>query len=329
LRQAAKAAVLEAVPLAQHALRLAASESSANLAMADLLRLQGKSSRDVRRYLDAARRVEPEAVELALIEGLLLVRDGKLSEARQLFGKADSGTRRLEQTGDVRLRFRSAMAAFADGKAVDARAAADAVIAAQPEHEAAKALLQRLEHAVTDTDPLPPEEDAHAGSGAGPISGADSYEKLVQKANQMAVNRGCAKAIDLFQAALDKTPNGIDALIGLGYCHIETKQFSSANSRFRTVLALQSKNERALWGIAQLYQEQGLKTKAIEAYRGYLEVFPGSGPAKRQLDRLGASVDEPAGSGESSGSSGGSASGSGPEAPDLPTPAPAPTPTNP
>ena len=33
---------------------------------------------------------------------------------------------------------------------------------------------------------------------------------------------------------------------------------------------LQARNERALWGIAQLYQEQDNKPRAIEAYRDYV-----------------------------------------------------------
>lgn len=295
LRKESKALVLEAVPPAQRAYKQAASSASSNLAMADLLRLQGKPAKDVRRYLDAARAAKAPAQDLALIEGLLLARDGKLAEARKLLTETDSGAASLEQSGDVRLRFRVAAVAAADGKPVDARGALDAVLAAQPEHEGARALQERLERTVADTDPLPPEENTGSGSQAtddGPSAGSgDSYDKLVQRADKLAENRGCAKAVPLYESALDKVPNGVDALIGLGFCHVELKQFSSAISKFRTVLSLQPRNERALWGIAQLYQEQDNKPRAIEAYREYLEKYPDSAPAKRQLERLGAPVD--------------------------------------
>ena len=358
LRQKSKDAILEAVPLAARAIKASASDVSSNLAMADLLRLQGKPAKDLRRYLDVVRAAAPKSQDLALLDGLLLVKEGKLAEARQLWSKADAGEARLEQSGDVRLRFRTAVAALADGKAVDARAAVDAVMAAQPDHEGAKVLLARLDQSVADTDPLPPEEgnekpeggntgggnsgggNSGGGNSGGGASPADSYDKLVKKADDLA-EKSCTKAIPVYQMALDKTPNGISALIGLGFCHIDTKQFSSANSRFRTVLALQSKNERALWGIAQAYQEQGIKAKAVEAYRSYLEVFPNSAPAKRQIEQLGGN-DAPSGGNGGGGNGGGGNGGGGTTTPDsgggggttTPTttpdsPAPTPAPSEP
>jgi predicted Zn finger-like uncharacterized protein len=340
LRQKSKEAVLAAMPLAQRALKAAPTDASANLAMADLLRLQGKSARDLKRYLDAARAASPGAPDLAILDGLLLIKEGKLGDARALWTKADAGEAKLEQSGDVRLRFRSAVAALADGKAVDARAAVETVMAAQPEHEGAKVLLARLDQSVANTDPLPPEEgkdpqegsggsgsagsSGSSGSSGSGISASDSFEKLVKKADELA-EKSCTKAIPVYQAALDKNPTGIPALVGLGYCHIDTKQFSSANSRFRTVLALSSKNERALWGIAQAYQEQGLKAQAVEAYRNYLEVFPGSDPARRQIDRLGGGSDAPSGGGNNNGEPKPSGGGDTPTTTPSPeTPAPTP-----
>ncbi len=328
LRQKSKDEVMAAMPLVQRAIKAAPTDVSANLAMADLLRLQGKGARDLKRYLDAARAAAPGSVDLAILDGLLLIKEGKLGEARVLWAKADTGEAKLEQSGDVRLRFRIALAALADGKAVEARAAVDSVLAAQLEHEGAKMLLTRLEQAVSETDPLPPEENTagnppeetgSSGSSGSGISSSDSAEKLVKKADELA-EKSCTKAIPVYQAALDKNPTFVPALVGLGYCHIDTKQFSSANSRFRTVLALSSKNERALWGIAQAYQEQGLKAQAVDAYRVYLETFPNSEPAKRQIDRLGGGGDGD--------SPGGGGSGGGGETPTTtPPPAPAPAPT--
>ena len=245
LRKKSKETVLEALPLAQRAFKAAPTSASANLAMADLLRLQGKSPRELRRYLDVVAKAQPGSADLAILEGLLLVKEGKLADARALWTKADAGEAKLEQSGDVRLRFRSAV---------------DTVIAAQPEHEAAKALLGRLDQAVASDDPLPPEEPGNgAGSGSSGgssggtgISAGDSYEKLVKKGDELA-EKNSRKAIPVYQAALDKQPTGVAALIGMGFCHIEIQEYASANSRFRTVLALQSKNERALWGIAQAY----------------------------------------------------------------------------
>lgn len=298
LRQGAKALVLEAVPLAQRAHKAAPAEATANLAMAELLRMQGKPAREVRRYLDTAKAGKAAPIELAVIDALLLIRDGKLAEARKLLTSADTGAAALEQSGDVRLRLRAAVAALADGKPTEARGAVDAVLAAQPEHEVAKALLDRLERTVADTDPLPPEEVSD-GSGSGGEresgTGGETFEKLVERANKLAADGACRKAIPIYDSALEKVPNGVNALVGLGFCYIETKQFSSAHSKFRTALSVHPRHERAMWGQAQLYQEQDNRPRAIEAYREYLEAFPGSAAAKRQLERLGASTDDGSG----------------------------------
>lgn len=322
LRQGAKTLVLEAVPLVQRAHKAAPTEPTTSLAMAELLRMQGKPAREVRRYLDTAKASKASPVELAAIESLLLIRDGKLADARKLLATVDTGDAALEQTGDVRLRLRAAAAALADGKPTEARAAVDAVLAAQPEHEVAKALLDRLERTVTDTDPLPPEEPGDgSGSSSGSAStgstgtstGSDSFEKLVERANKLAADGACRKAIPIYDAALEKVPNGVNALVGLGFCYIETKQFASAHSKFRTALSVHPRHERAMWGQAQLYQEQDNRPRAIEAYREYLEAFPNSAAAKRQLERLGASTDD------------GSAA-TPPPAPEPKDPAPAPEP---
>jgi tetratricopeptide (TPR) repeat protein len=93
-----------------------------------------------------------------------------------------------------------------------------------------------------------------------------------------------------YQKALELKPNGVGALAGRGYCYIDAKQFSSAFSSFRAALAVSPKYEPALWGMAEAYQQQGLKDKAIEAYMKYLEVYPSSAKAKKQIERLGGTV---------------------------------------
>jgi tetratricopeptide (TPR) repeat protein len=91
--------------------------------------------------------------------------------------------------------------------------------------------------------------------------------------------------------------------------------------------------EPALRGIAETYQQQGRKEQAIEAYRRYLEVYPDSVAAKKQLERLGADTQAappaPSGSGAPPGSPPASAPASAPApapapaAPPAPPPAPA------
>jgi predicted Zn finger-like uncharacterized protein len=349
LRRDARQLVLDAAPLAQRVLKAKVPEPAANLAMAEVLRLQGKSAKEVHRYLDAAKPRDASDHDAALAAALLLARDGKLAEATSALTALDQGAGRLETSGDVRVRLRLALLGFAGGKG-DAKQLVDQVLAAQPDHATARALAGRLHTQVATTDPLPPEAvDAGAapptaGSGAGsagsagPIHGVtpsgnggnggnggeDSYDVMLGRADKYAeVN--CEKAKELYQKALDLKPNGVEALTGMGFCHIDAKQYASAFSKFRAALAISPRNERALWGVAEAYQHMGRRDNAAEAYQRYLEVYPDSAAAKKQLDMLGGGANgggPPAGSGAPTGGSG--QSGGGPTT--TPTPDPAPTP---
>ena len=347
LRKEAKQLVLDAATAAQRALRAAGDDPGANIAMAEVLRLQGKPARDIKRYLDTARaRADKDwARELALADALVPARDGKLDDARAAFAAIDQGDGKLESSGDVRARFHLALALAAQTKAAEAKPLVETILAAQPEHAGARALAARLDTMVARTDPLPPETSADGsgsarsvapprdpgtstrrpgpGPGAGPgpaagtapeSGGGDSYDRLLARANAIA-DTSCAKAMELYTRALEQKPNGVEALAGEGYCHIDAKQFASAFSKFRAALAVSPKYEPALRGIAEAYQQQGRKEQAIEAYKAYLEVYPGNAAVKKQLDRLGGDTAAPPPAG----------TGSAAPPPSETPPAPAPT----
>ena len=314
LRKDAKQLVLDAATAAQRALKAAADDAGANLAMAEVLRLQGKPAHDGQRYLDAARAKNDKdwARDLALADALALQRDGKLDDAKAAFAAIDQGDGKLEASGDVRARLHEALVLAAQGKAGDAKPLVDAILAAQPEHAAARALGQKLETQVATGDAMPPEEGKPpappvkeptptrepAGKPARPEpvrepsgggGGGGSYDALLTSANKIA-DTNCGKAMELYQKALEQKPNGVEALTGMGFCYIDAKQFSSAHSKFRTALMVSPKYEPALRGIAEGYLQQGLKDRAIEAYKAYLDVYPDNALAKKQLERLGGST---------------------------------------
>jgi predicted Zn finger-like uncharacterized protein len=291
LRKESKTIVLDAATAAQRAHKATADDPGANIAMANVLRLQGKSLKDMQRYLDAAKpKAGVWARDLALCEALVYARDGKLDDARKLLEAIDSGEGKLETSNDVRARFHLALIAFAQNRFPDAKASADQILAAQPEHLGAKALVAKLETKTSNVDPLPP-EDPKTGSGSAkppvgpsPIAGG-TYDQLLQRANK-AAESSCAKAMEIYAKALEEKPNGVEALTGQGYCHIDAKQFASAFSKFRSALAISSKYEPALWGVAEAYQQQGRREQALDAYKAYLEVYPGSAKAQKQIERL-------------------------------------------
>jgi predicted Zn finger-like uncharacterized protein len=302
LRKEAKTIAIAAATDAQKAFKALPDDPSSNLAMAHVLRLQGKSAKDIQRYLDTAKaKVGDWVRDAALAEALALRRDSKLDAAKGVLTAVDQGDHKLEVSGDVRPRFQLALIAVAQGRTPEAKVMVDQILAAQPEHAGAKALAQKIETTVAKTDPLPPEDGGKVPvptPGSGKVTPPDpgpsneSYEKLVARANQLAESN-CSKASEVFLKALEQRPNGPEALTGLGYCHIDAKQFASAHGRFRAALAVATNFEPALYGIAEAYQQQGRKDDAIEAYKTYLAVYPNAAKAKRQLERLGAGTPEP------------------------------------
>ena len=140
-----------------------------------------------------------------------------------------------------------------------------------------------------------------------PSGSGDPYDRLVSKADKLA-EVDCGQAMPYYAKALEERPAGVEALVGMGYCHIDSKQFASAQSKFRTALALSSRNKDALRGVAEAYQQQGRADLAIEAYKRYLDIYPDDERIKRQLDKLGG--------GSSGGGGGGSSGSSTPTTPD-------------
>ena len=296
LRKDSKQLVIEAAPLAQRALKAQADDPNANLAMAEVLRLQGKPAKDIKRYLDSARGKagadKDLARAIALADAEVSVRDGKLDDALKTLTGVDAA-------GDNRVQIALALIAYAQNKANDAKPIVDQILATSADHDVARALSKRLDTMVAKTDPLPPEDGgkgsaAHPPHDPGPATppntnggGGGDYDSLLARANKLAEGN-CSKAMELFAKALEQTPNGVEALTGMGYCFLDAKQFSSAFSKFRTALMVSPRYEPALRGIAETYQQQGNKEQAIEAYKALPRGVSRHRRGKEQLEILGA-----------------------------------------
>jgi tetratricopeptide (TPR) repeat protein len=298
LRKESKQRVADALALAQKAKKTGAGkpgEAAALVAMADVLRLQGKPAQEVTANLTRATELDPGDREAAYVGALLALRDGETDRARQALQKLDA-----EAGDDVRPRFRLAMIAWKAGDAPAAQKGAEEVLAIQPEHGGAKKLLAKLGDTVA-ADPMPTEEpkdpkakiDAGVPTTSGGGEPKGDYDSLLAKADGLAEDGNCGQAMTYYAKALEQKANGVGALTGRGYCYIDTKQFASAHSSFRAALAVSRRYEPALWGVGEAYQQQGLKEKAIEAYMRYLEAYPGTAKALKAIERLGGSVDQP------------------------------------
>jgi hypothetical protein len=300
LRKESKQLVLDAATLAQKAIKAAADDPSANLAMSDVLRLQGKPQKDVQRYLEAAKAKGAADKELArsiaVGDALVLERDGKLDDAAKVLAGTDGA-------GDTRVQQELAMVAYAQGKSADAKPFVDQILASTPDHDVARALQKRLDTSVAKTDPMPnegsgsvhhdPTPPPNTGNNGGNNGGGGGdYDTLVARADKLAVSN-CSSAMTAYGKALEQKPTGVEALTGMGYCYLNGKQFASAFSKFRSALAVSQRFEPALAGVAETYQQQGNREQAVEAWQKYLEAYPGSAKATKQLQILGAGATPP------------------------------------
>jgi predicted Zn finger-like uncharacterized protein len=338
LRRQAKQLAVDAVGPAQRAIKAEPDGLEPNLAMAAVLRLQDKPEAQVRRHLDAARAKAstPDASrELALADALLALREAKLDDALALLRTADPGAGGADAIMpppgvalDVRPRVQAVLIAIARADKAGAAAALAPILVVAPSHRLAAVARDKVAAMVDPTDPMPVELGAGSGSGSaagsgsgagdsGPAGLGDNFDRVLAKADQLAKERGCGQAMPYYQRALELKSTNVEALTGAGFCHLDGGQFASAYSKFNAALAISPRFERALWGMAEAYQQQGNDARAIEAYQRYLDAYPGSAAAKKQLQRLGVDT------GGGGGSSGGSGSGSGtttepPKDPDPP-----------
>lgn len=314
LSRQAEQAVLEAMNLAKKALQKDGTTTTATVVMADVLRLQGKRSRDVERYLQKVLKSDSRNRDALLVRALALAGDKQERKGRQILidlEKAAKGE-------DSRPSYRLALMDFGAKSYADSKRRAEEVLAMSPEHRGATLLLGRIREAlaVDTSDPMPPEEGS---IGSDSSRSDDSYESLVARAYGKAEKGHCNEAMGIYERALDINPSGVDALTGMGYCHVEERDFSSAYAKFNAALGVSPRYQDALWGVAEAYQQQGLNSRAIEAYKRFVDEHPNSSraaTAKKQIERLGGSSDpeNPPGNGTgtdgSSGTGGSSGAGS-------------------
>lgn len=298
LRKQARARAQQALALARKAVAADPKQVDAVVAMADAVRVDGQKGAEVARWVRKARGLDKDNREAVYVEALLELREGKKLPATRALRKlaGDAGT-----LGDVRPAYRLALVDL-EAKAYDqAREGAQKVLALQPGHAGATALLSRIDTAtaVVTSDPMPTEQPA-PDRGSTSSSGG-GYDALLERADKKAESGDCKTARDLYQKALDANPVGVAALTGLGYCHIDAREFASAQSKFRAALGISPRYQDALLGVAEAYQQQGLKPQAIAAYQKFIEEHPGSprsATAKRQIEKLGGGTPPPTGGGD-------------------------------
>jgi tetratricopeptide (TPR) repeat protein len=262
--------------------------------MADVKRQQKRKAAEIERLLAGI-----DAPEARYVRGRLRARDGKTGDAAQELASAAEGFKLANGREHVAARYHLASLHLADKRWDDARAE----IARVAEHPRVAALAKELEQKERLAAPAPapaPAATTGGGSGAdlgdGPLS-TDAYDGLVEKGDTFAENGNCREARRHYERALDARPGGVEALTGLGYCFLDSKEHTRALANFRAALGVSPRFGDALIGIAEAHRFSGNKDEASKYYQKYLDNHP-SGPkanlARKALDALGPASPPPA-----------------------------------
>ncbi len=317
LREEADRKIAQAESLARRAVEGAAEKGEVKRAMADVLRLAGRSPAEVQPFLTDARKMLPSDPETLFVEGAYYGAQGNQARAEELVKEALTKTK--ARYGQLLMRaavYLAGMQLKADRRP-EARAQAEAILQASPRHRWAIELLEVIRaeertpvaHAAADARP-----GAAAGSGAGAGTGAGTaagtgagtggpgpvakpgekgtkpgekgggvveppanatYEALITQGNALSEKGRTMQAFKLFERALKLRANGVEALVGIGYCHLDQERFAQAISYFKRALTSAPTNGDALIGMGEAYKVQGNYAKALDYYRAYLAAQPG------------------------------------------------------
>ena len=314
LRRDSQAHLDDAKRYANDALALDPEAPEVNRAMADYLRVDGAPAVEVDRYLARATAKAPSDAESAYVAGALAFRDGNLDAAKEKLGQANTLNQAATQHALLRASYLSARIALQSGDKAGARALLQTVLAANANHDRARALLATVDGeggAATATAaggtmakpaaPVAAAKPAAAPSGATvaaangaavPVAGgaaakaaggaskleeSNDYDKIIAQADRMSENGHAKEARKLYDRALALRPNGLEAIMGLGYCDLDGEKFSSAVDHFKRALAMSPSYGDAIIGLAEAYKLRGDRHEALNWYQQYLTAQP-NGP---------------------------------------------------
>ena len=266
---------------AKQALQLSPAAIPGMRGMADYYRFK-KAADQMRPLLDQAKAAAPKDARLSYVLGSSVLGDAATADrAIRYFDEALELDPTLE-----RARYKLARAYFLQGDKDKALRQLDTLLKEVPDHERAAAMLNELNpppppQPATPTPPNPPSE---------PEKKPLSFEQLVAQADRLRQSDHAAKAMNLYQKALELEPDDPDALSGMGWCYVDLEQPDPAIATFKQVLTKAPRFSDAHMGIAEAYRMKGMKRDATKHYQEYLNIMPNGEDAdlaRRMLKDLG------------------------------------------
>jgi predicted Zn finger-like uncharacterized protein len=301
LRRQAQAHLDEAKQWANEALTLDPESPEVNRAMADYLRVDGAPAAEVDRYLKRALDRRPNDAESVYVQAALDNREGQSEQARALLTQANQLNRAATQHALLRASYLLARLQAAAGDKAGAKQTLEPVIAANAQHDRARALMATFDTAAPAAPPAavaavpaaapapaagapaeaaPPAAAATAApspTSAPAPAGGEDYARSVAQADRLLENGHAQPARKLYEKALQQRPGGPEALTGLGYCDLDGEKFGSAIDHFKQALASAPSFGEAIIGLAEAYKSRGDRGNALAYYKQYLAAQP-SGP---------------------------------------------------
>jgi predicted Zn finger-like uncharacterized protein len=312
----------EARELARNAVHRTPEDPDARLALADALRLEGKTAEADTELAHARTRFDTLPAELHRVEGLLAMArsDNQVAAARE------GAERAVEADPDLlRARLLLARALLAERQVSSARAQVQAVLRRAPGHPLAAELERAIEGGFPpaaplmevldggtaeapdaaapdagaapgseeaaaleddDADPAPTGTDRSDRGGDAPPTRRD-YAFHVKQGEALLEQGDVGQARRHFERALEERPGAPEALTGLGFVALDAGDTRGAIRRFEP--AARGGYVDAFIGLGDAYRRTGRQEDALEAYRSYLERRPNGAHApiaRNQVRRL-------------------------------------------
>jgi len=272
---------------------LAADSVEANFVLADYFYRQSKVH-DFRRHLTRIKIIDPNHISRHYFEAL--------SESRSLDARLISWEELLiNGPSQNRMRLKMVRFLLENKNYVRALQEIDVVLNKAPAHRFAARLrghivklqsqekLNPADAAEGEATPVPEEEEkAAAGKPKEDVKPAQRkrtqsaqksgrltpLQALLQQAEAKLDAGSSREASALYRKALVLKPNNIDALAGLGFCHLAQGSLPAAFSAFEQVLRRAKDFAQAHRGLGKLWRVRGNKEKSLKHFKHYLKVLP-------------------------------------------------------
>jgi predicted Zn finger-like uncharacterized protein len=292
LRTEAQVHLDNAKRYADEAVALAPNVPAVNRAMADYLRVDGAAAPQVERYLRHATELAPDDAELVYVQGALAAREGRVGDAQRLLERANQLNKQATQHDLLRAHFLLAKLALQAGDKDGARSHAEVIVAANAQHERAKAILAHATAlgaagagtaAAAGTAAGATAAGTGTGTGAGTGAAAGTAAGAGAAAGA-AAGAGTAvgpgrTAAAAGTASLAAEPEDYRSLVAQGDRVSENGHAEKARKLYEKALALNPRGPEAITGLGFCDLDGEKFMAAIERFKRALDLSPDYGEA--------------------------------------------------